>query len=188
MESRTLYFDNPGAENTEATLAAVNERAAELGIKSVVLYSITGVTAARTVDVLSGLRLLVVTRPTGYAAPNQQDFSPDNRAYVESKGGTVYTVTPVFGGLSNAMNKRFKTMALGEVVANTLTIFGDGMRHALESLVTATDGGLVPAGEPVIAVAAADGGADTAVVCRPVNSLDFWDLRVSEIICKPRFL
>ena len=188
MEAITLYYDNPGPENTEATLAAVRGRAAELGIDTVVLYSITGATAVRTVDTLGGLKVVAVTRPTGYAGPNQQDFSADNRAYVESKGGTVYTVTPVFGGLSNAMNQRFKTMALGELVANTLTLFGEGMRHALESLVTATDGGLVPAGEPVIAVAAADGGADTAVVCSPVNSLDFWDLRVSEIICKPRFL
>lgn len=188
MEALTLYHDNPGAENTAATLAAVRGRAAELGITSVVLHSITGVTAVRAVDALEGIKLLVVTRPTGYAAPNQQDFSAESRAYVESRGGTVYTVTPVFGGLSNAMNKRFKTLALGEVVANTLTLFGEGLRHALESLVTATDGGLVPAGKPVIAVAGTDGGADTAVVCSPVNSLDFWDLRVSEIICKPRFL
>ena len=30
-------------------------------------------------------------------------------------------------------------------------------------------------------------GADTAVVLRPVNSGDFFDLKVKEILCKPHF-
>ena len=29
-------------------------------------------------------------------------------------------------------------------------------------------------------------GADTAIIVRPVNSQDFFDLKVREILCKPR--
>ena len=188
METSTVYFESPGPENTDAVLQAVGARAGEIGVGTVVLHSVTGATAVRAVDAFDGLRLIVVTPPAGHTGPNQQEFGAEQRDYVTAKGATVYTVTPVFGGLSAAMKQRFKTLALGEVVANTLAVFGEGMRHALESLVTAADGGLVRVGEPVIAVGGDGGGADTAVVCRPVNSLDFWDLRVGEVICKPHFL
>lgn len=188
MEVKTIYFDNAGAKNTATVLAAVKARAAELGIGTVVLHSVTGATAVRAVEVMKGFRLVVVTNPTGHEEPNQQEFLTEHRVYVEARDGIIYTVTPVFGGLSNAMNRRFKTLALGELVANTLTVFGNGMRNAVESMVTAADGGLVRVGESVVAIGGSEGGADTAVVCKPVNSLDFWDLRIGEIICKPRFI
>jgi len=41
--------------------------------------------------------------------------------------------------------------------------------------------------EDVIAIAGSDQGADTAVVLRPVNYGDFFDLKVKEILCKPHF-
>jgi len=28
---------------------------------------------------------------------------------------------------------------------------------------------------------------DTAIVCKPINSLDFWDLKIADILCKPHF-
>jgi len=188
LETKTVYFDNPGPENTDVTLNAVRERAGEIGISTVVLLSVTGVTAVRAVDILTGLRLIAVTHCTGYTSPGVQEFRDENRQYVTAKGGTVLTVTPVFGGLSAAKKNRLKTLALGDIVASTLTVFGTGMREALESLVTAADSGLVRVGEPVVAVGGTEGGADTAVVCCPVNAMDFWDLRVGEVICKPRFL
>jgi len=50
----------------------------------------------------------------------------------------------------------------------------------------ATDAGLVPAGQEIVAIAGTGSGADTAVVIRAANAQDFFDLRVLEIICKPR--
>ena len=51
----------------------------------------------------------------------------------------------------------------------------------------AADGGLVRTNEEVIAIAGTGRGADTAVVLQPVNSHDFFDLKVKEILCKPHF-
>ena len=50
----------------------------------------------------------------------------------------------------------------------------------------AADAGLVRTNEEIVAIAGTGRGADTAVVLRPANAQNFFDLRVLEIICKPR--
>jgi hypothetical protein len=50
----------------------------------------------------------------------------------------------------------------------------------------AADAGLVSAGDPCIAVAGTGRGADTAMVVTPVHAQQFFDLRVMEILAKPR--
>jgi len=188
MELKTVYFESPGEENTDEVLRIAGERAKEMGINTIVIASITGKTAVKAMEALTGFRVIIVTHCTGFVKPNTQEFSEENRRVVEGKGGTVLTVTPVFGGLSTAMRKKFKTHALGDIVASTLRIFGDGMKEVCEVVVTAADAGLVPTDEAVISIGGTDGGADTAIVCKPVNALDFWDLKIGEILCKPRFL
>jgi hypothetical protein len=50
----------------------------------------------------------------------------------------------------------------------------------------AADAGLIRTDEDVISVGGTGKGADTALLLRPVNSFNFFDLKVREIICKPR--
>jgi len=50
----------------------------------------------------------------------------------------------------------------------------------------AADAGLVRVGEPCIAIAGTGRGADTALVLKPANAQAFFDLRVMEVIAKPR--
>jgi hypothetical protein len=64
---------------------------------------------------------------------------------------------------------------------------GQGMKVVIEISVMAADAGLVRTDEDIIAIGGSGRGADTAVVLRPVNSNDFFDLKVKEILCKPRF-
>ena len=52
--------------------------------------------------------------------------------------------------------------------------------------IMAADAGLVRTDEDIIAIAGSGRGADTAVVMRPANAHDFFDLKVREILCKPR--
>jgi len=51
----------------------------------------------------------------------------------------------------------------------------------------AADAGLLPVGERAIAIAGTHRGADTAVVLQPANAKHFFDLRICEVLCKPRF-
>jgi hypothetical protein len=72
------------------------------------------------------------------------------------------------------------------LVAEALTIFSVGVKVAVEVSLMAADGNLIPMDEDVIAVPGTDGGADTALVLQPAYSSTLFDLRVKEIICKPR--
>ena len=74
----------------------------------------------------------------------------------------------------------------GEIMAGTLSVFCRGMKVAAEVTLMAADAGLVRCDEEVIAIAGSGRGADTAVVVQPANTGRFFDLKIKEIICKPR--
>jgi hypothetical protein len=50
----------------------------------------------------------------------------------------------------------------------------------------AADAGLIPIDRKIIAIAGTSRGADTALVIKPAHAADFFDLKVEEIIAKPR--
>ena len=187
MEGKIVYFSKSGAENTEEVLSIAKQRAMELGIKTILVASTVGDTAVKAVEVFKGMRVIVVTHSAGFRGPDTQEFTEENRRKVESKGAVVLTTTHAFAGVDRAMRKKFNMYLLGEIIANTLRIFGEGMKVVCEISLMAADAGLVSTNEDVIAIAGTGSGADTAVVLRPVNSMDFFDLRVKEILCKPRF-
>lgn len=186
MEAKTVYFERPGRENTDEVLRIVGQRARELGIKTVVVASTGGDTAVQAMEALPGLRVIVVTHSHGFREPNTQEFTAENRQIVESKGGVIFTATHLFAGISRAVRDKFNTYLIGDLTARTLKVFGDGMKVVIEISVMATDAGLVRTDEEVIAIAGTGHGADTAVVLTPVNSQNFFDLKVHEILCKPR--
>ena len=187
MELQTVYFDSPGSKNTEATLNIARRRAEELGIKKILVASTTGSTAVKAVEVLSGFKVIAVSHYTGAREPNTQEFTDENKRKVESKGGVILTATHAFFGIDRAMRKKFNMYLLGETVANTLRIFGQGSKVACEIALMAADAGLVHTAEDVISIGGTSRGADTALVLKPVNSQDFFDLKIREILCKPHF-
>ena len=65
-------------------------------------------------------------------------------------------------------------------------MFSQGTKVAVEIAVMALDAGLIPFGEPVIAVGGSGRGADTAVVLTPAHAKAIFDTEILEIICKPR--
>jgi len=71
-------------------------------------------------------------------------------------------------------------------MAETLKIFSEGTKVAVEITMMAADGGLIPIDKDVIAIAGTNRGADTALVIRPANSTRIFDLTVKEIIAKPK--
>ena len=79
MEGKIVYFDKPGAENTEKVLRIAKLGAEELGIKSVVVASTIGNTAVRAVEVFKGMRVVVVSHSTGMREPNVQEFTEENK-------------------------------------------------------------------------------------------------------------
>jgi uncharacterized protein len=186
LESRTVYFEKPGKDNTEAVFDLAKKRAAELGIKTVIVASTTGETAVKAVDSFKGFRVIVVTHVTGSREPNVNPMSDENRRKVVSSGGIPVTAAHAFGSIDRAMRKSFNTMGLGETIASVLRTFGQGMKVVCEIALMAADAGVVRTDEEVVSIGGTGRGADTAVVLNPVNTTDFFNLKVKEIICKPR--
>lgn len=185
MERKIVYFENLGRENTEATLSIAKERAQELGIKTILVASTRGDTGARAVEVFEGMKVVVVTHVTGMRGPDIQELTDENRQKIKSKGGIVLTTAHAFTGIEGAMRKKFNMHLTGDIIAGTLRIFGAGMKVASEITLMAADAGLVRTDEDVIAIAGSGRGADMAVVLKPVNSADFFNLCIKEILCKP---
>jgi hypothetical protein len=186
VENRTIYFEQPGKDNTEFVFNIVNQRVKELGIKTVVIASTGGDMAVKAVDSLKGVQIIAVAHSTGFAGANTQQFTDENKKYVEAKGGVVFIGTHLFTGLSQLMRKKFNTIIIGDIIAWTLRMFGQGMKVVCEISSMAADAGLVRTDEDIIVIAGTGRGADTAVVLRPANSQDFFDTKVKEILCKPR--
>lgn len=187
MELKTVYFDKPGKDNSEEVFGIAKKRAEELGIKTVIVATTVGDSAARAVDVFKGMRVVVVTHLTGMREPNLQELTNENRQAIEKGGGVILTTNHAFTGIGGAMRKKFSMHLEGDIIANTLRIFGQGTKVVCEIALMAADAGLVRTDEEVVVIGGSGRGADTAVVLNPVNTSDFFDLKIKEILCKPHF-
>ncbi len=185
MELKTVYFEKQGKENTDEVLSIAKERAEELGIKTILMATTVGDTAAKSVGFFKGMKVVVVTHVTGMREPNAQEVTDENRQTIESGGGIIITASHAFTGIGGAMRKKHSMYLVGDVIADTLRIFGAGMKVVCEIALMAADAGAIRTDEDVVAIAGSGRGADTAVVLSPVNTNDFFDLRVKEILCKP---
>lgn len=196
MDGKITYFDKIGRENTEATLTIAKKRADELGIKTILVASTGGDTAARAVDVFKGCKVVAVGHAWGFREPNKNEFTEENRKIVESKGGIVYFAPHALTGLTRRpapppapgtppVPLSPVILEVGDIIANTLRIFGAGIKVVVECGVMAADAGLIRTDEDVIAIAGSSRGADTAVVMRASNSRDLFQFRIKELLCKP---
>jgi len=182
-----LYFDRPGEINTEATLKRAAIRAEELKIRNVIIASASGETAIKALDIFHDCQLVVVTHSTGFYRPNFQEMPAEVRKKLEERGAKVLTCQHAFGGVNRAVRRKLGTYELDEIIAYTLRAFGEGMKVAIEISLMAADAGLVETGVPCISLGGTEKGVDTAIVLKPVNAQNFFDLRVMEILAKPGF-
>jgi hypothetical protein len=181
----TTYFQETGAANTERTIELARDRAAAMKIRKILVASTTGATAARAVQMLSGFDVIVVSHSTGFRQPDCQELTDANRRVIEQASARILTGAHVFGGINRAIRLKFDTMETDEIIANTLRIFGQGMKVVFEIAMMAADAGLVHTDEPVVCITGTNIGADTAVAVLPTHTQTFFNLKVLEIICMP---
>ena len=184
----SVYFEKPGPQNTARTLALAKQRADELGIRTVVVATTRGDTGVAAARLFRGYDLVVVTHSTGFGGPNTQELVAGNRATIEAEGARILTCQHALGGVNRAVRRKLGPVQLDEIIAHTLRIFGQGLKVCVEITLMAADAGLIHAGELCIAIGGTGRGADTAVVLIPVNAQDFFDLRIAEMLAKPRLM
>jgi len=181
-EEKTIYFSEREPTSLDRTLERVKEGAEKLGIKSIVVASTSGETGVKASEMFKGYNVVIVTHHFGFCEPNSIELTEENRKRILANGGKILTTTHALGGIGRAVRRKFDTMQVDEIIANTLRIFGEGMKVAIEIALMAADSGLIRTDKDVISV----GKWDTAIVLRPANVRDFFDLRVKEVLCKPR--
>ncbi len=184
--AQTVYFEPWGEPNTERTLQLAKARADQLGIKDILVATTRGEVGRKAAELFRGCNVVVVTHVQGFKQPDHQELTPENRSAIEAAGGKILTTTHAFGSIGRAVRFRMNTYQLDEIIAYTLRNFCEGLKVCAEIAVMAADAGLVRTDKEVVAIAGTNRGADTSVVLMPAHTTDFFNLRILEIICKPR--
>ena len=179
-----MYWSKKGHENTDATVQLALAKASELSIDSIVVASCSGYAASKFIG--SPYNLVCVTHHVGFSAPGDDEMDSATRDKLNRSGIKVLTTTHVLAGVDRAVRNKFGGVYPAEIMAQTLRIFGQGIKVCVEIAVMALDAGMIPHGKEIIAVGGSGMGVDAAAVILPAHSHHFFDTKVKEIICKPR--
>ena len=133
------YFDEVGEKNTDETLNATKNRAEELGKKDIVVASIRGGNGVKVVEAFKGYNVVVVTHSTGLRELGKQEILDENRKKIESQGGNILTTGHALSGVNRAVRRKFDTVGPADIVAQTLRMFGQGMKVIVECAAMAAD-------------------------------------------------
>jgi len=186
MEDKpTLYFKIPGKSNTTHCLNVVRSEVEDNGYRFVIVASATGKTGAIFADGLKDLdaNLMIVS----YADNDKpRKINVKVRKKIMDRGATLFLAPSLSFPLDRAFGSKYEESEPSFIVRETLSVFGQGIRVCCESVMAATDGGLITDGLEVLAVAGTDSGADTVIVIKAASSKRFRELRVLEILAKPR--
>lgn len=180
------YFLKAGAINTKSVLEVAAIRAQNLSVKNILVATCSGKTALAARNMFSeDIQIIAVTHVAGFIKPDHQELTEEARRQLESHHVTVLTGQHAFGGVGRGVRKKLGTYQIDEIMAYTLRTFGQGTKVAIELSLMAADAGLIRTDENVISIGGTAQGADTALVIKPANSVNFFDLKIREVICKP---
>lgn len=180
-----MYFAKAGKDNTEQTLKHAFERGKELGLNEVVLASSKGDTAYKALEIFDGFQITIVTYHSGFKEPFRNVMSADVRRDLEGKVSKIVAASHALSGIERSVAQKHSGIYPVLLIADTLRLFGQGTKVAVEIAVMAADAGALT-GKDIISVGGTGRGADTALVLKPAHQNNFFDLRIREVICKPR--
>jgi hypothetical protein len=189
IKKEIAYFERSGVENTEDVIEIVYQRLQEGDIRSVVVASSRGTTGLKFAKRMAkDTNLVIVSSHPGRSKPGLWDFDLDTLRELETMGCKVIKQTHAMSGMERSFSQKFSGASHSELLAECLkSLFGPGMKVAIECAVMAADGGAIPI-EKTISVggtSAHGSGADYAIVCFPSHASNFFDFRVLEILAKP---
>jgi hypothetical protein len=186
VERKTLYFEAHGKLNTDTLLDYVEEYARNVGIINVVVASTTGETGVKASQVFKGLNVVVVTHHSGFNEAGKHELTEENRKIILESRAQILTATHALSSVERAIRRELGTVQPLELIAHALRRLGEGTKVCVEITMMAADAGLIPVDKDIIAIAGSGRGADTALLIKPANASRFFDLKIREIIAKPR--
>jgi hypothetical protein len=168
LERKITYFDAPGEENTAAVLNIARERAKELGISQILIPSVRGASAEKSLDFFATDNLTLF-----FVGTDPARFSPETKKHIEKAGFKLAFYKEVDYHYSDEVKNAFRR-------------FGQGTKVAVELTLIAAQVEIVELGTEVVALGGSAKGLDTALVVKAATSDEFYELEIREILCKPR--
>jgi hypothetical protein len=188
MQRTVDYFEKAGPHNTDRCIEIARRAIVDEGIKHVIVATTCGDTGVAAAEALAdtGANVVAVTHSAGFKAPNDVELSEENRQKILAAGGKIYTGTILTHSIETSLAGQFQGVYPTTLIALTLRRLGQGIKVVCEITMEACDGGLVPEGEEVLAIAGTGRGADTVAIMRSAASKRFLELKVLEILAKSR--
>lgn len=190
MERKFItYFEKQGNDYTDDLIKAVKDKLdATDEIKRILIASSTGESALKLYGAIDNddIEIINVTHHMGFSGPNESDITDEMIKKLEDCGINTYFGSHAFSGAARGVTNKYGGYSPLDVVADTLRMFSHGIKVAAEISIMASDAGLVPVGEKIIAIGGRGHGVDTAVILTPVNAKNLFDLQFHEIIAMPK--
>jgi hypothetical protein len=181
-------FEKTGEHNTPDCVEILKKAVSQGISKHVVVASTSGRNAEAFFNALKGadINLVIVTHSANFKEENHDEFDAGLRQMLKENKVPVYTGTILTHSIEKSIMENFGGNTTGMIIAGTLRRFGEGAKVCIEIVMEACDGGLIPEGIDVLAVAGTGHGSDTVMLIKSRPSKRFLDLEVLEILAMPR--
>lgn len=186
VERNVTYFTEGGKQNTDVLLKLVKDYVEKKGIRDIVVASTTGETGVKVSEIFKEYNVVIVTHHFGFREPGEIELTEEHRREILANGAKIFTGVHALSSVERAIRKDFGTIQTLELIANVLRLMGEGTKVCVEIALMSADAGLIPVDRDVITIAGTGRGADTALRVRPANTRRFFDLKIREVIAKPR--
>ncbi len=188
------YFSKEGRMNMHETFKLAKERAVELGIDKIFIFSANGKGALEAVEICKEceIQIYAVTFPYRQKFYTNKDkeekvqvgiVDENTRKMLKEKNVEIINGVMPFQDIIIPDAKDVKLAT----ILNTLSLFGGGLHLCVEAIIMAFEKGFMEENEEVIACS-----ADTAIVAtgsfKRLMFSPFEGMEIKEIICKPRNL
>jgi hypothetical protein len=158
------YYSVPGREHLEETLTLIRKRVEELGIEDVVIASTRGFTAEKAIAVFEDTSVNLT-----FVGTARDRFPTDLIRALEAASSNVCFSREVSYDYPSSVKMAYRR-------------FCEGVKVAVEIAMIAAEEGYISTDKDVAVM----GKWDTALIIKPSTSDSFSELRVRELICKPR--
>lgn len=183
-----VIFEKPGKANTDEACRIALARAAALQCP-IVAATTEGFAGARLCELAAEAgfagSIVIVTHAYGTRAPGENALEEEYRQAILTHGAALVTAGHAFAGVERGISVKFQGLYPGEIMAETLKLFGQGTKVVVEIGCMALDAGAIPYGAPIVCMGGTGHGLDTAVVMEPAHSARIFETVVHEMLCKP---
>ncbi len=187
VEKPIYYFREKGAVNTGKAIQIALTACEEYSVSKIVVASSTGETALRLQALADpSLDIIAVTYSAGIKYTDKVEAFNRNAQNLVDKGVRIVRGVHALSGVERGIENKYTSGILPlNILADTLRMFGQGMKVCVEISTMAAEHGFLAPGDPVITLGGSGNGADTAVVIRPAYAAKIFETHIEAILCKP---